>query len=447
MIRFKPLLQRRSDNPWRQELFPFLVAAARRERFFRRAILGLTLVLGIALVMAFPAGRTAVRLGLIRIVMLPREWLSAPDSRTAREDRITRERIVGCDDTRRVLRGLVRESPKPMQDLLRLSELDADTAIVRWANFDRAFAFSSGVFEADDQGRSYRLRPLVRSIWVLGLSLRVTTMFEVPDTPKIREAARLAGGQVVVESVQNTNSWGCRGPEPRPLAEIRGLVLGDSCMQGTLIGDLETPPARLEARLEAALHAPVCVLNTGVVGYSLEQEYATLLEYGDRFKPHFVIISICSNDFGDMKNKANWDEGEYWLDEITQYCRTRQLLYFVVPFPNQDELLGRRDYSIFPGQVSRILKGAGMNYVDPIEEFTNEQIRLRIETEVAGRKFSTSPLYNGHLQGDRHFSALGSDLWARVVAERLLLAWSARSLVRLKVPEPIKKYTSEAHTR
>ena len=115
--------------------------------------------------------------------------------------------------------------------------------------------------------------------------------------------------RVVPKSVQTTNSWGCRGPEPDTTAPVRVIVLGDSMMQGPLVGDSETPPARLQAHLSQALGSPVSVLNTGHMGYSVEQYDQTLRAFGDRFRPHYVVISICGNDFGDRDDPANWVEG------------------------------------------------------------------------------------------------------------------------------------------
>ena len=129
-------------------------------------------------------------------------------------------------------------------------------------------------------------------------------MFLVPDEPEVTKPARRAGGTVVPQSLQTTNSWGCRGPEPDPTAPVRVLVLGDSMMQGALVGDSDTPPAKLESHLGQALETRVSVLNTGHIGYSLEQYDQTLRALGDRFEPHFVVISVCENDFGDLNDPA-----------------------------------------------------------------------------------------------------------------------------------------------
>ncbi len=65
---------------------------------------------------------------------------------------------------------------------------------------------------------------------------------------------------------------------------------------------------------------PVSVFNTGHIGYSPEQYYHTLLEYFDRFRPDFVLVSVCSNDFGDsasaLPGRGDWAEGKSWLNVI-----------------------------------------------------------------------------------------------------------------------------------
>ena len=40
-------------------------------------------------------------------------------------------------------------------------------------------------------------------------------------------------------------------------------------------------------------------------------------------------VSVFTNDFGDLydvptKGQGDWEEGKYWLDQIAQFCRSRQ---------------------------------------------------------------------------------------------------------------------------
>jgi hypothetical protein len=192
-------------------------------------------------------------------------------------------------------------------------------------------------------------------------------------------------------------------------------------MQGALVGDDQTPPASLERELAERSGLPVSVLNTGVLGYSPEQYYYTLLQFADRIRPHFVIVSLCGNDFGEWHNLANWEESCSWLFRINDFCRSRQITYLIVPWPGEEALLSWRDESVYPGQASHVLRFAGVRYFYPVEAFTNEDLRLRLEFQLSGKPADSSPLYNRHLLGDSHMSPLGCALWGRVVADRLCL--------------------------
>jgi hypothetical protein len=208
-------------------------------------------------------------------------------------------------------------------------------------------------------------------------------------------------------------------------------------MQGSLVGDADTPPAKLECYLSLALKARVSVLNTGHLGYSPEQYEQTLRELGERFRPHYVIVSIYHNDFGDMSDPANWAEGEYWLDRIVELCMHRGWQSVFVPAADEAALFGPRNFEPFQSQLSRIIKISSARYVDTIAPFTDVLLRLRNDAARA-REPVRNPLFNLHLMGDGHYSPLGADLWARVVARRVLLLWDQLALSGMPSPEPVK---------
>jgi hypothetical protein len=199
-------------------------------------------------------------------------------------------------------------------------------------------------------------------------------------------------------------------------------------MQGLFVGDDQTPSECLKRFLTKERSIRTEILNTGHMGYSPEQEYFTLCEYADRFRPQFVILSLFANDFGDLfqvlEGKGDWDEGRYWLEQIDQFCRSRQIPCLVVPAPWINQIDGQADLGFYQGKVSNILKRTSLEYLDPIEDFRNERLRLSAEAQRQGKPTSPNPLFNGHL-GDGHFSSLGCELWARVVGERLLLLLDA----------------------
>jgi hypothetical protein len=98
----------------------------------------------------------------------------------------------------------------------------------------------------------------------------------------------------------------------------------------------------------------------------------------------------------------------------------------------------------FPGPLSRIFRHGGDRYVDPTESLVDELLRARNDQMRRGIH-SENPLFNLHLLGDRHFSPLGADIWARVVARRLLLVWDAKALNEMPAPEPVVRHARSAH--
>jgi hypothetical protein len=420
---------RRQAN-WRQAELPFLQRSRRLDRAFKVVIVVSTISILLGLALGTREGRNSTaRLGFHSKRTI--SWLiGAGVDRSDFEAQVARDRRNGIELVRGFLGKVADDKGPTMREFLQVAGMDRDSAVLRWGNVDWTLALSSKVFEPEDSGRSYQLKPNTRSIWLINLTIdKVQAMFEIPDTPEARRLGEAVGGRVVPESLQTTNSWGCRGPEPDPNAAVRGIVLGDSTMQGLLVGDDQTPPIRLESALRSDLGVSVSILNTGHLGYSPEQYYHTLIAYYKRFRPRFVIISICGNDFGDMTVEDNWAEGEYWLDLIVQFCRTNGLGYLAVPVPLEPTMLGRRDETLFPGKVSRIYDGSGLNYLNPIEEFTTEHLQLKAQLIRDGLPpFTNSPLFNGKYN-DKHLSPLGCDLWARIVARRLELMWAVQNPV------------------
>jgi hypothetical protein len=229
---------------------------------------------------------------------------------------------------------------------------------------------------------------------------------------------------IVPGALQTTNSWGLRGPEPDASAPLRGIVLGDSFMQGLFIGDDQTPTECLRRFLESHLKTRASLLNTGHLGYSPEQEYYTLAEYAEKFPPRFVVLSLFANDFGNLSDviagRGDWGEGKYWLDKIADFCSRRGIVLLVVPAPQESQVNNRRFAGYYPGAISNLLESTQIHYLDPIEDFVNEHLAQTLAGDRAGHRPMTSPLYNGVI-ADGHFSAIGAEVWARAVGSRLLL--------------------------
>ncbi len=411
----------------RQRRFQFIARGEKVQRVFKIIISLVTIAMIVGPIAALPAGRywTSWLIARGRWLVLNGVGLK-PDHREIEAD-WQRKRRYDVASARKSLAATFAEYPLPMQALLRFAGLDPDHALVRWGNFDRTVLLPETVFEPDDSGRAYRFRPNMRSIWVRNFPVKgqVKAYFQVPDTPEVNELVKGTHALVVEGSVQTTNSWGLRGPEPNLRASWRGIVLGDSYMQGLFVGDQETPTECLKRDLRSRLRAPVEVLNTGHLGYSPEQYYYTLLEYARRFPPQFVVVSIFANDFGGdaqevLDGKGDWQEATYWVLRIRQYCLARNTHFLVVPAPWVNQIEGPQRAGNYPGKFSNVLEATGLEYLDPIEDFVNAHLSGKLAAIRDGKPTTGSSLFNGRL-GDGHFSFEGCRVWAAAVGRRLEL--------------------------
>jgi hypothetical protein len=414
-----------------QRVFRFLERGETLARIFKVAIAVGTIGLIVILLTSLPSGRYAASWSIARARGLARRAVGLPPNRAQIDADLQRKRRFDLEQSRGTLTGTFTEYPPAMQDLLRFTGLDPDHALVRWGNFNRTVLLPATVFEADNSGRSYRFRPNVRSVWVRNFPVRgqVKAYFQVPVAPEIAELVRPTGAQIVEGSIQTTNSWGLRGPEPDLSASWRGIVLGDSYMQGLFVADDQTPTECLKRELKKSLHASVEVLNTGHLGYSPEQYYFTLREYADRFPPQFVVVSIFANDFGEIEDvlqgKGDWAEGAYWLGQIRQFCFARRIVCLFVPAPWVNQLPGPQLAGNYPGMIANVLEATGVEFLDPITEFAEADSSAFAEAERMGKPITASPLFNGRI-GDGHFSPKGCELWAAVVGRRLELRINRR---------------------
>lgn len=408
---------------WRRErvqerLLPPLDPAARRQRWYKLGIVSVTLCVVAAMVAGTSTGRYTVASLVERVRLAAMRCLGispAPEELVALR---TLRRAKSEADSSQSLERFYRETSPDMRRLFDVAGMAPGDGLIVSGRTSNAFLLSSRVFDRDASGRQYRLTPGVRSVWLRQITLQKGPfgLFLVPDRSDVRAAAVAAGAIVDEPSKQATNSWGLRGPEPDVKADVRGIVLGDSFMQGMFNGDADTPPLKLEQALGKQWKCRVSVLNTGHIGYAPEQYYRTLLEYGAKFTPRFVVVSVCPNDFGDENDTLagkgdDWDEAEFWIGEILQWCRSQRALCLLVPVPCDVQFLATRN-SRYPGRVSDIFHASSLNYLDPLDIFIDENLRLKRELRVP------DPLYNRHI-ADNHLSPSGAALWAQTVARRI----------------------------
>lgn len=390
-------------------------------------IIGSTLVPILLAFIALPSGRYAAYWVETRLRWTVQRVVGLEPDRTEIDADWARKRAYDLEQARKQLAGTFAEYTPNQQELLRFAGMDPEHVLLRWGNFDRTVMLPSTVFEADNTGRAYRFKPNTRSIWVRNFPSKgnVKAYFQVPDVPEAHELVKAAGALLVDGSVQTTNSWGLRGPEPEMNTKWRGLVLGDSYMQGLFVGDDETPTECLKRRLRLSLHDSVEILNTGHLGYSPEQYYYSLVEYGERFRPRFVVVSLFANDFGEFhevidEGRGDWSEAEYWLGQIRQYCMSKGYIVVFVPAPWVNQVDGPTRSAYYPGQICNVLGPTGIEFLDPLPAFANAQLEIMNADRKPGEAIVPNPLFNGRV-GDGHFSAKGCEVWAETVAERLYL--------------------------
>jgi hypothetical protein len=401
--------------------------ASRHERGFKALIVLTTSLVILSIAWSSPWARYGAATAASEVRQVARRVIGLPTPRSEIDAAWARSRQLGIESSRRGLDQLYAELDPPMRRLMRYAGLDPENGLLRWGNFDRTLLLPSTIFEPDDGGRSYHFRPQKRSIWLRNITLRtgVLMFFLVPDGPGLADATRGTAAIPVETSRQFTNSWGLRGPEPDLDAPVRGIVLGDSYMQGMFIGDDETPSECLRRYLKRELKTPVSILNTGVLGYSPEQYYYSLVAFAKRFRPQFVVVSIFTNDFGDVhevpsKGLGDWEEGKYWLDKIVEFCRGRKWPHLIVAAPYEPSMLSKRKTGFYPGMISNILGESGLLFLDPTDDFINAHLEMVLDGEKNGRRPSGCPLFNDVI-ADGHFSAAGSEVWAQSVGRRLVL--------------------------
>ncbi|WP_165071027.1 SGNH/GDSL hydrolase family protein [Paludisphaera rhizosphaerae] len=419
-----------------------------RIRRFKRFILLATLAAVALTIASFRVGRyyAVETWNTVRRAVIYQVTGLTPDRAEIEAD-WKRRRNLTLQSTEETLRKFYDGTDENMRALFRVAGMDPEHGLVRYGRADQTFLISSKVFERDDSGRSYRFLPNTRSIWLRQVVLLngPFSLLLVPNTPEVREAAGRAGAIVDEPSATTTNSWGLRGPEPDPSAPLRGVILGDSFMQGMFSPDDQTPPVHLARRLSELRGTAVSVANTGHMGYSPEQYFYSLKEYGERMKPHFVVVSVCPNDFGSefdiLQGRPDWiAEAEYWIEQIYGWCRARNVTCLVVPIPSFPQVESTRKDGFYPGLVNNIFHGPPASYCDPLERFINENLKLKIKTRASGGSFSRSPLYNRHID-DEHLSPKGAEVWADVVAERLSL-WMTATADGSPAPPPPSAVTS-----
>tara|TARA_B100000945_G_scaffold321471_1_gene336265 strand:- start:6284 stop:7414 length:1131 start_codon:yes stop_codon:yes gene_type:complete len=138
-----------------------------------------------------------------------------------------------------------------------------------------------------------------------------------------------------------TNSDGLRNVEElSDDTDFVILAVGDSFTFGPYVPNEDTWPAQLERQLEVNLYPDVTtqVMNAGVAGYTIVDQFHYLNERGIGIKPDLVIIGFFPNDISDMSGL----EREYLARPVKQiYEKPYQRIVrsFITDFENKVAIL------------------------------------------------------------------------------------------------------------
>ena len=295
-----------------------------------------------------------------------------------------------------------------MDVFLKAAGMDAKSAVIRWGNVDQSIVLSSAVFEPDDE-RSYRLKPCVRSVWVIGLSFRdMLAMFLIPDTPEARDAAaragRSGGAKLRADDQLLGMSW-ARARHDRSGASHGAGRLDDA---GSTRGRHREPAGEATSPSVAGARRRRSRCSTRATSATRSNstiKRSVLSATGS--SPHFVVISICGNDFGDRSNPANWVEGQYWLDRIADRCSQRHWEFLLVPGPGRVHAPGASQPARLPGPGRPDLQAWRHSIMSTRWRRLPTHCSAGETTGCAGAFPTMDPFYNTHLMGDQHYLGSG----------------------------------------
>ncbi len=146
------------------------------------------------------------------------------------------------------------------------------------------------------------------------------------------------------------------------------------------VGDDQTPVECLKRELKSRLGATVEILNTGHLGYSPEQYYYTLFEYGKRFPPRFVVVSFFANDYrrfpGGARGQGRLGRGRLLAGpDLAVLFLDRRSNVSSFPPRGSTRSRGRKWRAITPARLANLLEVVGSDYLDPIADVRQRSAR------------------------------------------------------------------------
>lgn len=102
----------------------------------------------------------------------------------------------------------------------------------------------------------------------------------------------------------NINEKGFRDnsfTEEKPEDTIRIMIFGDSITFGRGVNQSDTYPKVVEKKLNNYFKQDIQVINAGVSGYGMKDQYLLLKNKGVKYEPDIVVITINNNDWHSRK--------------------------------------------------------------------------------------------------------------------------------------------------
>jgi lysophospholipase L1-like esterase len=248
---------------------------------------------------------------------------------------------------------------------------------------------------------------------------------KIPHTNEIRTSIRGRN-----EILYQINSKGIRGPEysyDKPRDEYRILILGDSFADGYMIEFNELFSEVLKSNLNNNLkmHVHFQVINTGVSGWSTDQELLFYQSEGRKYNPDLVILMFYENDITYNNMPKDW--GMYYKPLFK--IKDNNLILTNVPVPKPDIFVY---HSHLEPKTESIIKKT-RSWLD-MHSYLYKFIKERINNTYTLKKLMTTPHTKENTE-DRDDLAMEYRTWEKKYNNVVRSSWEITEAMIKKLQE------------
>ncbi len=251
------------------------------------------------------------------------------------------------------------------------------------------------------------------------------------------------------------NSKGLRDtehPYAKPEGVRRILVLGDSFAWGYGVADDEIFTSVLERLLAEREGTRWEVINTGVSGWSTDQQYLFLREEGLKYSPDLVLLAFCAaNDIKGSRTARLYGLSKPLLRKgpVDAYVRNQPLEFVNIPPPKPGTTKNHMEYNGPTREImepllrgirdlaeqhhARFMVASFGRFLDPanatVKEWSQEAasivsslkgtLYLDVDFEFWDRGLALNDLVDENIEHDGHWDAKGHRLVAEILLEFL----------------------------